>query len=1243
MTEPTKVYSIRNDEHALTSGYWLANNERNLFFVGKQPPKDEPAEFIVRVKEDEVAAPELLCELKAVSARVNTTLELSAALIAGELANRRYKAKLEALDPKACKWVTIHGHPVCIHPKSGNVAVPSTTQPQVLHFNKAQSSLFYKAMEESEAWIEGEVLAREQMYNSASAERELLKSQGALTAENVKAYLAYGATMAKAQSEMEALTHAHNVTTGLAAKPEAPVEKPAATAPVKQDAKEPPVELSKTLHAHYSKVLSGLQGGKITPSSVETRNDELAALATKTKAEWDAASGPAKKLLSAKVSRANQEIQANGVALKVYAGAMEPPLLAGAKVPAVDLPTPEQVDAKHLLKLDAAATLNTPHGDAQVASELGLAKSEGDLLKVSALNEVVNEQLAQPPEPPQLATPKNPPKPKKTKVAPIPVSDAPTVAPLPPPSAPSVPSAASPDIASAFHPSVDPAQPLDLPEAAIVNDPELGTKLKLIGSAGGTQGAKWYEDTSTGARWVVKAYKDPNRVATELTSNAVYRQLGIPVAEAVTTTVDGQPVYASREVKGKLLGETHLDELSPDARLAFNSGFSKGFIADAMLASRDVVGAIKDNIVVSDDGTPYRIDVGGTLFYRARGLLKDFGPDAMEHVSMLAGKAGKVYAEAGLDEYTKQQSALVIGARLSDAWIGQTVTAAGFSGKMGGDVAAMLKARRDTLVAFYKPAEPVTREVLSAVEAMKLQGHGISLSGEAFKGGGVHANFELAPDGSKQLVVYGKLRGSFERVLMEKLSPSMSGLAKPASSGGPDDPYFDTITAAAKTINYHKIGGKNADNAFNQHTLNQFTAAVEAMDTGSPVYQHHKLTIETINDNLGFIQSGQFDKVKPVPLVVAEPQPLKTGEVSLPFSGDIKAIQLTSGAGAWVRELSADGLSQRTVWADAPLGSKSGVAIHFETPEVEGIYFPSGKHEGYASNAYSRQGYVELRAKDGTIESMRAGMRRLDIPNHDSTVRDSEEVYLSRMAWWLHEDKSYAYTKAHAIDDPSARLIAKRAALSKLAGVDDITQTLEYHPLPRHDARGTTYYEAPILAGISDNLPDSLNHHLKAGNWANTLNGMHQSGVHSLESTEARLRKGLFISGMSSTQDQNTGGAGHLFFHFGDTKQAGAFNIDGRIMRRLDAYAFDHDAYGNLSTQSAKRRKPGDFHKAKSPWEATIAGGVGFDYFRSLVVDNEMQRQEVLSTLAKMHITHIGQAWTAGGIPVLDGVKVKTK
>jgi hypothetical protein len=94
----------------------------------------------------------------------------------------------------------------------------------------------------------------------------------------------------------------------------------------------------------------------------------------------------------------------------------------------------------------------------------------------------------------------------------------------------------------------------------------------------------------------------------------------------------GKPALASKWVDG-------LSKPSA-AELANNAGATSGFAADAWLANWDAVGMGFDNLLTAGGGQAVRIDVGGSLLFRAQGEPKgaDFGDSVQETKTLLNAK-----------------------------------------------------------------------------------------------------------------------------------------------------------------------------------------------------------------------------------------------------------------------------------------------------------------------------------------------------------------------------------------------------------------------------------------------------------------------------------------------------------------------------------------------------------------------------------------------------------------------------
>lgn len=146
------------------------------------------------------------------------------------------------------------------------------------------------------------------------------------------------------------------------------------------------------------------------------------------------------------------------------------------------------------------------------------------------------------------------------------------------------------------------------------------------GKATGTNPGGFYTDRD-GQPWYVKVPRSPAVAKNEILAAHLYQAAGVAVPELKSVTVAGKPAVASKIVPG-------LAKLTPGA-----AGVMDGFAVDAWLANWDVVGLAHDNLLEDPAGRAIRVDVGGSLLFRAQGELKGkhFGNEVGELETLTNG------------------------------------------------------------------------------------------------------------------------------------------------------------------------------------------------------------------------------------------------------------------------------------------------------------------------------------------------------------------------------------------------------------------------------------------------------------------------------------------------------------------------------------------------------------------------------------------------------------------------------
>lgn len=171
------------------------------------------------------------------------------------------------------------------------------------------------------------------------------------------------------------------------------------------------------------------------------------------------------------------------------------------------------------------------------------------------------------------------------------------------------------------------------------------TNMKKIGGQGGSNPGFLGQDPKTGDKWYVKYPKSQGHAAIELAGHRLYELVGAPVPDT-RLSQDGSQFFSKIEDSvawGDVTGPDR-DEIISDIR--------RNFVVDAWLANWDA--PVTDNIRVTPDGIPLRVDTGGTMIYRAQGAPKNFTPQVTELQTLrdphISWAGSKLYGNITKDE-----------------------------------------------------------------------------------------------------------------------------------------------------------------------------------------------------------------------------------------------------------------------------------------------------------------------------------------------------------------------------------------------------------------------------------------------------------------------------------------------------------------------------------------------------------------------------------------------------------------
>ncbi|MBL9174135.1 MAG: hypothetical protein JNL10_11415 [Verrucomicrobiales bacterium] len=353
-----------------------------------------------------------------------------------------------------------------------------------------------------------------------------------------------------------------------------------------------------------------------------------------------------------------------------------------------------------------------------------------------------------------------------------------------------------------------PAEPPQPPEPAGPPPfPSDLSRLEVMRRLGGSTGAELVRDPATGGIFVRKSGNSAAHLREEGTANDLYRAMGVPVPEGRIYEGPGGPVQLTRYQEGKSLGD-YLKTASPAEQAAVKARIAEHFAADALLGNWDVAGMGMDNILVGPDGTPLRIDNGGSLRFRAQGAAKtaeEWDGHAMELWTLRDPKANA-------------QTAQIFGT-LDAFQIARQIQRI--------DGQALLAAAPEEL----RPVLSARLENLRAIAAKSLEFEATNFVAKHADEVGRHMMGMRKADTFARLAPELKQGKPGDVVLHDKDGFAFDHLrtvgAKTASAPSKDEAYYDAVLKAVKTVNAHHAKG---DTQYNQATLDAAAKLVPELE-----------------------------------------------------------------------------------------------------------------------------------------------------------------------------------------------------------------------------------------------------------------------------------------------------------------------------------------------------------------------------------------------------------------------------
>ena len=430
------------------------------------------------------------------------------------------------------------------------------------------------------------------------------------------------------------------------------------------------------------------------------------------------------------------------------------------------------------------------------------------------------------------------------------------------------------------------------------------------------------------------------------------------------------------------------------------------------------------------------------------------------------------------------------------------------------------------------------------------------------------------------------------------------------------DPLWIATKDAAKTVNNHCInGGKMPDGKPDETKMNTFAKhfqGLDAFDPKAPIFSVEQIAHNLSDKNLkpSFFDdhislshevAEHYHKIATEVMEAINAQQKTVSKMYGPWSGSYTAKSVNVSKSKVPHaiypafKMSADGKLTRKpgnkqasfIKGETGVGESTNYGAVFQK-QLDGnitvSYYPhySDDLKGQ-NNLRSQQGNftIDFHNWDGNIDAMhkaREVMAKFGIDHKLSNHEDLECMYLTRVAWHNKANLEHTaeYNKVQNMDNNGKKIEALKALCEKSYGSDPSTLST-YHPIPKWDDNsGHHYFMNPyVLEHLkSDPHTHVLKHDFQATKDASAMTSIAKNG---LLSTERRRHLGFDYFGMSSHDDQKSGGASYVFLRgfkpqdktkpVNGTSSALVFRPElwartDLIPRRHDQYGVTHNTYG---------------------------------------------------------------------------------
>jgi SPP1 gp7 family putative phage head morphogenesis protein len=789
--------------------------------------------------------------------------------------------------------------------------------------------------------------------------------------------------------------------------------------------------------------------------------------------------------------------------------------------------------------------------------------------------------------------------------------------------------------------------------ASLLNDqaPDPADLVLVGAKTKGSNEGGIYQDKTTGIRYMVKFNGSEDNVRNEVLAGKLYQLAGMEAPDLYSIRVDGRPAIASRMVDG-------IKEVGPDELRRVDSVMD-GYAVDAWLANWDAIGLSYDNTVLLG-GRALRIDVGGSLRYRAQGGLKGnaFG-DAVTEIESLRDPSLNRTSYEVFKNITQDQieAGVVKVLRTSDDDIRAVVEQYGpLDATERAALAAKLIARKQDLARRYPAAAArargneeapnqappavarVTESEQRFVEDSRVNGYGFPSDSDQIEDHMVVVHAFKRADGTDATRGFFKLRDQAGRELAKRIAESVEDTAPSVSVAN----AREAILAAVKSVNYRADKGSPFDTQTSNKVKNailETRAALKALDAASAqakdldglldVYAHLDEWLKKLENLAPAITAGGK----------ATKLPGMFNYSTIPDRFELEAPQVKAAGMTWKRvngeyEFQTARFERSFAQETKNTARVSGTSLRYEAQLPDGtkvVYFP---HD--SNVAWSMQGVVKIDAPGkGAASSGRVfeAMKEIGIKSERATEIDRKHLYVNAFARirLLRGDMATHKALFEAIDDQGqAGLDAKLAILKNATGIDveksNGWRTIE--GVRQAFGHGRAYQLRPDLdtAEFEQFAKQHILYHNPQGLGTDAGSGVFNSlkpvieGGGTLASLTDRVRRGVPLSGSSVSSDLASGGGDYVFTRI---KRRGTTGTGvywrANQAKRMDAITYDSDKFGRTTGDTIDEYRKGQdvaslrYVADSSSNETIFKGGISlFDDIDRIVLSSQAEVKEAI-------------------------------